>query len=61
MTVKELIAMLEEMPPNAEVIYYDGENGWCTPNVEHCTKILTKRYGPKPEWDYGSFVNLTAD
>jgi hypothetical protein len=60
MTVNELIARLKKMPPDAEVIYYDGDNGLCTPNVEYTTKTLTRRY-PKPEWEYGSFVDLTAD
>ena len=60
MKVKELIEKLKKMPPNAEVMYYDGDNGLCTPEVEYTTKILTRRY-PKPEWKYGSFVDLTAD
>jgi hypothetical protein len=60
MTVKELITMLEKMPPDAEIIYYDGDNGLCSPNVEYCTKILTHRY-PTPEYIYGSFVDITAE
>lgn len=60
MIVKELIAMLEKMPPDAEVIYYDGDNGLCSPNVEYCTKILRRKY-PKPEYTYGSFVDITSD
>lgn len=61
MMVKELIATLEKMPPNAVVIYHDGDNGWCSPNVEYRTKIPTTIYTSKPEWRYGSFVDLTAD
>lgn len=61
MTVKELIAMLEKMPPNAKVIYHDGDNGWCSPNVEYRTKIPKTIYTPKTEWEHGSFVDLTAD
>lgn len=61
MTVKELIATLEKMPPNAEVIYHDGDNGWCSPTVEYCTKIPENVYAPKTRWAHGSFVNLSAD
>ena len=35
MTVKELIKELEKQPQNAEVMYYDGDNGWTTPSVEY--------------------------
>lgn len=28
MTVKQLRAKLEKMPQDAEVEYYDGDNGW---------------------------------
>lgn len=61
MKVKELIAMLEKMPPNAEVIYHDGDNGWCSPNVEYTTKYPKYIYSSKTEYVYGQFVNLTAD
>lgn len=61
MTVKELITMLEKMPPNAEVIYHDGDNGWVTPNVEYTTKYREYIYAPKSQYVHGSFVDLTAD
>ena len=32
MTVEELIKELEKMPQDAEVMYYDGDNGWTTPS-----------------------------
>lgn len=36
MTVKELIKVLEKMPQDAEVMYYDGDNGWTTPsNIQY--------------------------
>lgn len=61
MTVKELIKELEKMPSDAEVIYYDGDNGWCTPNVEYTTKYPKYVYTPNSEYVHGHFVNLTAD
>ncbi len=61
MTVKELIALLEKMPPNAEVIYHDGDNGWCTPNAEYITKYPRYVYASKVEYIYGQFVDLSAD
>ena len=39
MTVKELIALLEKMPPDAKVVYNDGLNGWVEPSVEYTTKL----------------------
>jgi hypothetical protein len=36
MTVKQLIKVLEKMPQDAEVMYYDGDNGWTTPsNIQY--------------------------
>ena len=61
MTVKELIEQLKEMPPNAEVVYHDGDNGWVKPNVEYTTKLRKYAYTPKTSYIYGSFVDLTAD
>lgn len=34
MTVAEFIEKLSKMPQNAEVQYYDGDNGWTEPSVE---------------------------
>jgi hypothetical protein len=61
MTVKELIKQLEKMPPNAKVIYHDGDNGWVEPSVEYTTKICKYVYAPTTEYIYGSFVNITSD
>lgn len=61
MTVKELIEQLEKMPPNAEVIYYDGDNGWSCPNPTYTTKYPKYVYSSKTEWVYGKFVDLSAD
>lgn len=61
MTVQELIKQLEKMPPDAEVIYHDGDNGWVEPSVEYTTKLRKYAYAPKEEYICGSFVNLTTD
>lgn len=37
MKVSELIQILQKMPRNAEVMYYDGDNGWTEPNPEYDT------------------------
>ena len=61
MTVKELIEKLKKMPPNAEVIYHDGDNGWCTPRVEYITEYPNYVYSSKTEYVRGQFVDLSAD
>jgi hypothetical protein len=61
MTVKEFIEQLEKCPPNAEVIYHDGDNGWVEPSVEYTTKLPKYVYSLKTEYIRGSFVNITAD
>lgn len=43
MTVKELIQELKKQPQNAQVMYYDGDDGWTTPGVE---------YIPDPPYSY---------
>lgn len=60
MTVKEFIAQLEKMPPNAEVIYHDGDNGWVEPSVEYATKLPKYIYSLKTEYIHGSFVDITS-
>ena len=60
MTVKEFIKQLEKMPPNAKVIYNDGDNGWVEPRVEYTTKIRKYIYASKTEYINGSFVDITA-
>lgn len=61
MKVKELIERLEKLPADAEVVYFDGDNGWVKPEVEYTTQLCKYAYSPKKEYVYGSFVDLTAD
>lgn len=58
MTVKELIKELEKMPQNAEVMYYDGDNGWTTPS-----EICFGKFPVSVYHDLGSIecVDLTGD
>lgn len=60
MTVKELIQLLTEMPQDAKVMYYDGDDGWVTPNVEYVENAKRYAYNPSTE-TIGSVVSLTAD
>lgn len=61
MKVKELIEILQKMPQDAQVIYYDGDNGWCTPRPEFITEYREYIYAPKSRMIKGKFVDLTAD
>ena len=61
MTVKEFIKQLEKMPPDAKIIYHDGDNGWVEPSVEYTTKIRKYVYASKTEYVYGSFVDITSN
>lgn len=61
MKVKELIKILQTMPQDAEVIYYDGDNGWCTPRPEFITEYSAFAYSSKTRKIKGKFVDLTAD
>lgn len=61
MQVKEFIEILQKMPQDAEVIYYDGDNGWCTPRPEYITEHREYVYASKSRMIKGKFVNLTAD
>lgn len=61
MQVKELIKILQKMPQDAEVIYYDGDNGWRTPCPEFITEYSEFVYSSKTRKIKGKFVDLTAD
>ena len=61
MKVKDLIKILQKMPQDAEVIYHDGDNGWCTPRPEYITEYREYTHSPKTRMIKGKFVDLTAD
>lgn len=58
MTVKELIKELKKQPQNAEVMYYDGDNGWVTPNVEYIPEPPRSYYHQEEKLGY-PVVSLT--
>lgn len=60
MTVKELIKKLQKMPQDAEVMYYDGDNGWVTPSVEYILNAPYSYYH-KEGRKIGPVVSLTED
>ena len=47
MTVGELIKKLEKMPQDADVMYYDGDNGWTSPSNIRYGKFPISIYHPK--------------
>ncbi len=58
MTVKELIEKLKKMPQDAEVMYYDGDNGWTSPS-----DIVYGKFPVSIYHDSGTIecVDLTGD
>lgn len=62
MTVKELIKKLNKMPQNAEVMYFDGDNGWMTvENCNHQTEVQIYAYNPCKDTRKGNFVILDGE
>ena len=61
MKVKELVEILQKMPQDAEVIYFDGDNGWCVPCPQYITEYQEYVYAPSSKMVRGKFVDLTAD
>lgn len=59
MTVKQFIKKLEKMPQDAEVMYYDGDNGWTTPSDVQYGKFLISIY--HKNLGYVECVNITGD
>lgn len=50
MTVKQLIKELSKMPQNAQIIYYDGDNGATTiESAEHEDYIIINPYCQEPK------------
>lgn len=60
MTVKELIEQLEKMPQDLPVYYYDGDNGWCAPQVQYIENAVKSIYN-KEAGCIGAIVDLTSD
>ena len=62
MTVKELVKKLNKMPQNAEVMYFDGDNGWMTvENCSHQTEVRIYAYNQCDDTRKGNFVILNGE
>lgn len=61
MKVKDLIKQLQKMPQNANVMYYDGDNGWVTPSIEVRENPPVCGWRPDGAKLRGTIVDLTAD
>ena len=60
MTVKQMKKLLDNLPDNAEIVYWDGDNGGWTQfsELEYTEKLNVSGYGPKPKCHYGKFVKI---
>lgn len=58
MTVAELIKELEKMPQDAEVLYYDDDNGWTSPSNIEYGKFPVSMYD---DLGYITCVDITGD
>ena len=61
MTVKRMKELLNHMPDNAEIVYWDGDmpGGWVFFNdVEYTEKLCVSGYRRDKEYKYGKFVKL---
>ena len=61
MKVKDLIKQLQKMPQNANVMYYDGDNGWVTPSIEVRENPPVSGWHPNGAKLHGTIIDLTAD
>lgn len=46
MTVAELIAKLQDMPQDAEVLTYSDDTGFCQPDPTYCTAEVAAQMAP---------------
>jgi hypothetical protein len=61
MTVQQLIKQLSKMPHDAQVIYYDGDNGATTvESAMHEDGIVTNPYSREPQLEPANVVVLYA-
>jgi hypothetical protein len=60
MTVKRMRELLNHLLDNAEIIYWDGDNGgWTWFNeIEYTEKLDVSGYGREKKYRYGKFVKL---
>lgn len=60
MTVKRMKELLNHLPDNAEIVYWDGDNGGWTwfNNIEYTEKLNLSVYRQEKKYQYGKFVKL---
>lgn len=60
MTVKRMKELLNHLPDNAEIVYWDSDNGgWtCFDEIEYTEKLDVSGYGREKKYQYGKFVKL---
>ena len=58
MTVKELRKKLGNIPDEAKILYWDGDNGGWTlfDEIEYTEKLDVSGYGREKKYRYGKFV-----
>ena len=60
MKVKRMKELLNHVPDNAEILYWDGDNGgWtCFNEIEYTEKLDISGYGREKKYQYGKFVKI---
>ena len=61
MTVKRMKELLNHLPDNAEIVYWDGDmpGGWTWfEEIEYTEKLDVSGYGREKKYQYGKFVKL---
>lgn len=60
MTVKRMKELLNHLPDNAEIVYWDGDRGGWTgfDEIEYTEKLDVSGYGREQKYQYGKFVTL---
>ena len=60
MTVKHMKELLNHLPDNAEILYWDGDNGGWTgfDEIEYTETLDVSGYGREKKYRYGKFVKL---
>ena len=60
MTVERMKKLLVHMPDNAELVYWDGDNGEWTSfeTLEYTEKLDVSGWGREKKYKYGKFIEL---
>ena len=60
MTVERMKKLLAHMPDNAELVYWDGDNGGWTSfeTLEYTEKLDVSGWGREKKYKYGKFIEI---